>query len=220
MREGSRYGMKDIIIIGAGDFGREVSWAIERINQQKPTWNLLGFVDDNCEKAGNELDGYPVLGTTEYLKGIDKEVYLVCSIGTGRVRKLVMERVLTQKNLHLATLVDPAAIVGRNVQIGEGSVICAGAILTISVQTGKCTIINLNCTVGHETVVESYCTLHPGCNISGKVKLGACTDVGTGSKVIQGLSVASGTTLGAGAVVVRDIVESGTYVGVPVKKVK
>lgn len=212
--------MKDLIIIGAGDFGREVSWLVERINQQKPTWNLLGFVDDNCEIEKKKLDGYPVLGTTEYLKGIDSEVYVVCSIGTGRIRKLVIERVLSQKNLHLATLIDPAVIAGRNVQIGEGSIICAGTILTISVQTGECTIINLSCTVGHDTIVEPYCTLNPGCNISGKVTLGACTDVGAGCKVIQGLSVASGSTLGAGAVVVRDIVESGTYVGVPVKRVK
>lgn len=211
--------MKDLLIIGAGDFGREVSWVAERINEQAPTWNLLGFVDDNPAVQGQVIDGYPVLGTTDWLQSVETELYVVCSIGSGRVRKLVMDRVLRQKNLRPATLIDPSVIVGRNARVGEGSVVCAGSVLAISSALEAHAIVNLNCTIGHDTVLEPFCTVHPGSNLSGKVLVGACTDIGTGTKIIQGLRISSGCIIGAGSVVVKDITEPGTYVGVPVRRV-
>lgn len=210
--------MKKLIIMGAGDFGREVSWVVERLNAQAPVWELLGFVDDALGVQGTVIDGYPVLGRVSMLESVTEETWVVCSIGTGKTRKKVMERVLENPNLHPATLVDPSAIVGRNARIEEGCVVCAGTVLAISSRLEAHTIVNLNCTIGHDTVLEPFCTVHPGTNLSGKVHVGQCTDIGTGTKIIQGLTVCPGCTLGAGAVVVRDITEPGTYVGVPVKK--
>ena len=83
---------------------------------------------------------------------------------------------------------------------------------------GKHVIINLSCTLGHDCIVNDYCTINPGVNISGKVVLKECVDVGTGTKIIQGKNVCKNVTLGAGSVVVKDIKEPGIYVGVPAKK--
>ncbi len=212
--------MKKLVIVGAGDFGREVSWVAERINAQTPVWELLGFVDDGAAVQGRTVDGYPVLGPVSWLEAVTDELYVVCSIGTGRVRKQVMERVLANPHLRPAALIDPAAIVGRNAQVGPGCVVCAGTVLAISSRLEAHTIVNLNCTVGHDTVLEPYCTVHPGSNLSGRVHVGACTDIGTGTKIIQGLAVCPGCTLGAGTVVVRDITEPGTYAGVPARRIK
>jgi len=212
--------MRKLIIIGAGDFGREVSWVAERINAASPTWDILGFVDDNPAVQGQTVDGYPVLGTADWLKTLTEETWVVCSIGTGRVRRLVMERVLRQENLRPATLIDPAAIVGRGAEVAEGCVVCAGTVLAIASRLEAHTIVNLNCTIGHDTVLEPYCTVHPGSNLSGKVRVEQCTDIGTGTKIIQGLTVCPDCTLGAGAVVVKHITEPGTYVGVPAQKMR
>lgn len=212
--------MKKLVIVGAGDFGREVSWVAERINAQTPVWELLGFVDDGAAVQGRTVDGYPVLRPVSWLEAVTDELYVVCSIGTGRVRKQVMERVLANPHLRPAVLIDPAAIVGRNAQVGPGCVVCAGTVLAISSRLEAHTIVNLNCTVGHDTVLEPYCTVHPGSNLSGRVHVGACTDIGTGTKIIQGLAVCPGCTLGAGTVVVRDITEPGTYAGVPARRIK
>lgn len=212
--------MKKLVIVGAGDFGREVSWVAERINAQTPIWELLGFVDDGAAVQGRTVDGYPVLRPVSWLEAVTDELYVVCSIGTGRVRKQVMERVLANPHLRPAVLIDPAAIVGRNAQVGPGCVVCAGTVLAISSRLEAHTIVNLNCTVGHDTVLEPYCTVHPGSNLSGRVHVGACTDIGTGTKIIQGLAVCPGCTLGAGTVVVRDITEPGTYAGVPARRIK
>lgn len=210
--------MKKLIIIGAGDFGREVSWVAERMNAVTPTWELLGFVDDTPEKQRTVVDGYPVLGPVSFLEGITEETWVVCSIGTGRTRRRVMERVLKNPALKAATLIDPSAIVGRNAAVGAGCVVCAGTVLAISSRLADHVIVNLNCTIGHDTVLDEFCTVHPGSNLSGKVHVGACTDIGTGTKIIQGKTVCPGCVLGAGAVVVRDITEPGTYVGVPAGK--
>lgn len=212
--------MKKLVIVGAGDFGREVSWVAERINAQTPVWELLGFVDDGAAVQGRTVDGYPVLRPVSWLEAVTDELYVVCSIGTGRVRKQVMERVLANPHLRPAVLIDPAAIVGRNAQVGPGCVVCAGTVLAISSRLEAHTIVNLNCTVGHDTVLEPYCTVHPGSNLSGRVHVGACTDIGTGTKIIQGLAVCPGCTLGAGTVVVCDITEPGTYAGVPARRIK
>lgn len=205
--------MKKLIVIGAGDFARETIWVAERMNQQAPVWEILGFVDDRL--AGQMVDGYPVLGNVEYLKGYAEDIWVTCAVGTGRVRKAIWTRIAENARIHPATLIDPSVIVGKNCEIGDGSIICAGTVLAIASKLGFSSIVNLNCTIGHDTVLEECCTVHPGSNISGRVSIGACTDIGTGSRIIQGKSIASGSILGAGAVVVRDIEEAGTYVGVP-----
>lgn len=209
--------MKDLVIISAGDFGRETAWVAERMNRIRPEWNILGFVDD---RKDGMVDGYPVLGTVTWLKEQNKELYVVCAIGTGTVRERIWNGLKDSPYIHLATLIDPAAIVGKECKIGEGVIICSGTVLTVNSDIGKCCIVNLNCTIGHDAVLQEFCTVHPGANISGRVQIGRCTDIGTGSKIIQGMKVAPGSRLGAGTVVVRDIEEPGTYVGIPARKIK
>lgn len=211
--------MKDLVIIGAGDFGREVSSVVERINDIDPTWNLMGFVDDNPDIQGMIVDGYKVVGNSEWLRNYKKEIYAVCSLGESKTRKKVIEGISANDNIKFATLIDPNAILMRNASVQEGSIICAGTVLAINSVAGKHSILNLNCTVGHDTILGDYFTAHPGTNISGKVVFGEACYCGTGSKVLQGVNVISGCTFGAGAVVLKDVIEEGTYVGVPAKKI-
>lgn len=206
---------KDLIIIGAGDFAREVAWAAERMG----CWNILGYVDDDIEKICQTVSGYKVLGNIELLKCNSKEIYATCAVGTGNTRKQIWSRLESNSNIKAATIIDPAAIIGNNCEIGEGSIICAGTVITVDTKLGKNCILNLNCTVGHDAILGDYFTAHPGTNISGKTQFDECVYLGTGSKVIQGLHITSNVTIGAGATVVKDITEAGTYVGTPAKRV-
>jgi len=210
--------MKDLVIIGAGDFGREVAAMVERINNVNEEWSLLGFVDDNPELKGCKVDGYKVIGNSEWLSQQDKKIYAVCSIGNSKTREVFIKRISKNNNIEFAILIDPSAILMNNTKIGKGSIICAGAILTINVEVGVHSIINLSCTIGHDTKTGNYFTAHPGTNISGKVIIGDASYFGTGCKVIQGISISKHCIFGAGTVIVKSITESGTYVGVPAKK--
>lgn len=208
--------MKNLIIIGAGGFGREVAWLVERINAQKPTWNLLGFIDDNLDVQGKEINGYKVLGTTSDVKTFN-DSFFVCAIGCSKTRKKVVEMISGAK---FTSLIDPSVEMSDYVEIGEGTIICAHSILTVNLSIGKHCIINLDCTIGHDAVLEDYVTLYPSVNVSGNTHYGECVELGTGTQVIQGKNIGKGTIVGASAAVIRDLPEECTAVGVPASVIK
>ena len=210
--------MKDLYIIGAGGFGREVAWIVERINSIKPTWNLKGFIDDNETLWGSKEGEYHVFGGCECLSTLE-DVYAVCAVGSSNVRKKIIEK-LKDTSVKFATLVDPSVLYSNSVKIGEGAIVCAGTIITVNVNIGDHVIVNLDCTIGHDAVIDDFVTIYPSVNVSGNVLIGECSELGTGTQIIQGKKVISNTIIGAGAIVVKDCLESGTYVGSPAKKIK
>ncbi|EIM05709.1 serine O-acetyltransferase [Planococcus antarcticus DSM 14505] len=209
--------MKQIVIIGAGGFGREVAWLIERINQVKEEWNLIGFVDDDKEIQGKEVNGYKVIGNIEWLK--EKEVYVVNAIGDPIVKKKVISRLEGSKNIY-PVLIDPNVIYSNSVSFGEGSIICAANILTTDIQVGSHVIINLDCTIGHDATLGDYTTVLPSVNVSGFVETAECVSIGTGSAVIQGVKIGANTVVGAGSVVVKELPANCVAVGAPAKPIK
>lgn len=212
--------MRDLYIIGAGGFGREVAWLAERMNSVERTWNIRGFLDDCKELHGISLNGYSVLGGDEYLDTIDTECWVVCAIGASRIRKRVIERLKKYPHVKFATLIDPSVLLSDLVEVGEGSIICAGTIATVNIKIGNHVIINLDCTVGHDAILEDFVTVYPSVNISGNCHMEQCVELGTGTQVIQGLMIGQETIVGAGAVVVRNLPAKCTAVGAPAKAIK
>lgn len=211
--------MKDIVIFGAGGFGREVQWLIERINEKSQEWNILGYIDDHI-KEEVDIDGYSVIGDTKWLLSRNVETAVVCAVGNAHIRKKIIEKIEGNCYLSFPNLIDPAVHISKRIKFGKGNIICAGTIATVDIVFGDFDIINLDCTIGHDVVLDSYITLYPGVNISGNVTIANCSEIGTGTRIIQGKKIAAEVILGAGSVVVKDILESGTYAGVPIKKLK
>lgn len=106
------------------------------------------------------------------------------------------------------------------VEIGIGTIICAGSIITTNIYIGNHVIINLICTIGHDAIIKDFCTLHPGINVSGNVILEECTVIGTGSQIINNLVIGKNSIIGAGAVVNRNLPDNCTAVGIPAKPIK
>ncbi len=205
--------MKKLVIVGNGGFAREVEWLVERINALSPTWDMIGFIDDN-------IDNPKVLGNDDFIVHYQKELYVSIAIGTSEIRKKIYNRYKANPNIRFANLTDPSVIGFDRVSIGEGNIICAGTIITVDIRLGNCNIINLDCTVGHDAVLEDYVTVNPGVNISGNVLLSSGTNIGTGAQIIQGISVGENSVVGAGAVVNRDLPANSTAVGIPAKVIK
>lgn len=159
-----------------------------------------------------------VLGGCEYLKQ-QNDAYAVCAVGNAKVRRQIIGK-LSGSGVLFATIVDPSVILSKRISIGEGTIICAGTIVTVDISIGKHVIINLDCTLGHDDVIEDFVTIYPSVNVSGNVMVGECCELGTGTQVIQGKKIVKNTIVGAGAVVIRDINESGTYVGSSARKIK
>ncbi len=209
--------LKKIAVFGAGGFGLEVAMLIEQINALSNEWDLIGFFDDGVE-TGTFVNGYPVLGNIETLNGWKEELYLSLALGIPKTKKAVCEKI-KNKNIIYPTLTHPNVIEGKSeyVKLGKGCIICAGNIITTNIEIGKHVILNLACTVGHETKIGDFSSFMPTCNISGEVQIGEATFWGTGAKVINRIKVGNNVIIGAGAVVITDIPDNVTAVGAPAK---
>ena len=209
-----------LVIVGAGGFGREISYQLAEVNRKTDTYQILGFADDTPELQGQTINGYPVMGNLQWLIDYDREICAVICIGNSQARKKVVERISVNPNISFPTFIADDVRFAEDLSYGKGCIICLSSILTVNVALGDFAIINLDCTIGHDAILDDYVTLYPSVNVSGNVHIGLCTEIGTGSNIIQWKTIGENTIVGAGAVVVKDIPANCTAVGNPAKPIK
>jgi len=208
-----------LVIIGAGGFGREVHDIVEAVNAETDIFDFRGFVDGHVARPELLADRGPVLGGDEVLQTLPPNTQYVISIADARIRRSI-DQSATMLGLQAAVLVHPAATKGmHHVEIGPGSIICSHVSLTTDITLGRHVHLNLNATVGHDTVLKDYVTVNPGATISGNVVLEEGVMIGTGASVNQGMTVGMESVIGAGAAVVRSIPAGVTAVGIPAKAI-
>jgi sugar O-acyltransferase (sialic acid O-acetyltransferase NeuD family) len=195
-------------IIGAGGFGREVYWSLSLIERV----NTKFFVDDKYWDDTNDL----ILPISKFNPS---EYKIVVAIGDPRDRFDMVER-LPKETKYFTHIHPSVQILGDDVEINEGSIICAGTIITTNVKIGKHAHLNLQTTIGHDCEIGDYFTTAPGAKISGNCKIYDCVYVGTNASIKEKISIHSLTTIGSNATVVKNIEEPGIYVGVPTNKIK
>jgi sugar O-acyltransferase (sialic acid O-acetyltransferase NeuD family) len=193
-------------IIGSGGFGREVKQLLLDNNQNE---EIVFFVDDDyIDKISMPLSKFDV-----------NEFEVVIAIGDPVKRKNIVDRLPI--NTKFFTAVHKSVqLLDSNIQIGEGSILCAGTILTTNITIGKHCHLNLLSTIGHDTIIGDYFTTAPGTKTSGNCKIGNNVYFGTNSSVREKISICDNVVVGLNAGVVKNITESGIYVGVPAKKIK
>lgn len=205
--------MRDLLIIGAGGYGREVCQVVEDLD---PAWKVLGFLDDREELHGGMVRELPVLGGIDAVTEHPAAAVAV-AVGSPAGRRAVAERLAGLPDERLPVLVHPRAWIGNRVEVGAGTVVLAGAAVSTDIAIGRFACLNKNCIVGHDAVLGDFTTISPGASISGFVTLGEGCDIGANSVVVQGRTVGAGTIVGAGAVVTADLPAGVTAVGVPAR---
>lgn len=208
--------MQDIVIFGSGGLAREVAFLIDQINAASPRWNILGYVETERERVGQQVGKYRVYCTEEEL--LDKKLAAAIGIGTPAVINKIASRFAEHSNIDFPNLIHPSVIRDEpRVALGRGNILCAGNIFTTDIEVGSFNFFNLNCTYGHDARIADCCVFNPGINMSGGVEMGSRCLIGTGATILQYLKIGDEVTVGAGSVVTKDVPAGTTVVGVPAK---
>jgi len=209
-----------VVIIGAGGFGREVrDWLLQyaqAATMRLEKIELLGFLDDGTPDPDRLARiGAEHLGPVSTLAQLDAVYYV--AVGDPETRRRIVRRCGDLGATPGPEFVHPSAVVGSDVELGVGTIVCPMTVITTHVRIGAHVHLNLTTTVGHDVVIGDFVTVNPGATISGDVTLEEGVMVGTGASVNQGLTVGAGSVVGAGAAVVKDVPAGVTAVGVPAK---
>jgi sugar O-acyltransferase (sialic acid O-acetyltransferase NeuD family) len=211
--------LKRIVIIGAGGFAREVRWLIEDINMRKREYEFAGYVVSDLSKVGEHDSLDQIVGDYSWLSKQKGDIYATLGIGNPAARlKVSGELHALSKSIHFPALIHPSVQFDRgSCEVGEGVIVCAGTIGTVNLQFKPFCMVNLACTVGHESVLGRGVVMNPTVNISGGVTLGDGVLVGTGAQILQYISIGENAVVGAGSVVTKDVEPGRTVVGIPAK---
>jgi len=203
--------MYKLCIFGAGGFAKEVYWLAQQCG-----FEVDAFIDLQAKKycAGKKVM------TEDYLNPISHKV--IVAVGNPQLRERITNKIIEKYKYDIFQdiIALTANIMSSNVDTGIGSVICANCILTGDIKLGNFSQLNLATTIGHDVKTGDFFTTAPQVAISGNVTIGNNVYLGTNSSVIEGINICDNVIIGANACVTRDITESGTYVGVPAKKIK
>lgn len=210
--------MKNIAIIGAGGFGREVHKLLDEINKKNKIWNLIGYFDDGKELR-SEINALPFLGDVNSISDRADIHYAAIAIARPEII-FKISRFLNGLNIGMPNLIHPSFELEEDfINIGTGNIICYGFYMTRNIDIGDFNIFNSRVTLGHDVKIGSYNVFMPNVQISGDCKIGDSNMFGMNSSVLQNVSVGSGNSLGAHSFLIKSVPDGMSLFGIPAKKV-
>ncbi|MEE3485534.1 MAG: acetyltransferase [Bacteroidales bacterium] len=212
--------MKDIAIYGAGGFGKEVACLIKRINEVSPTWNLIGFYDDNPELKGKMISHYALcLGGIDELNAHTEPLSVTISVGNPSTVRSIVEKI-TNPRVDYPNLIGKSFFIvdKETFSIGRGNIIQGPGAASCDVVLGDFNVLNGEVVLGHDVRIGSYNTFMPSSHISGEVQIGDGNFFGVNCVVLQQLKIGNNVRLGAGSALMTKPKDGNLYIGVPAKK--
>ncbi len=210
--------MKDLILIGAGGFGREVlAWARQTAAHGR-AWRVKGFLDDNPEALAAKRVSVPWLGRVEDHAPAEREVFL-CPMGTPALRRRCSE-IIQDRGGQFTTLIHPTAVLGDEVELGDGVILCPYSVVSGHNRLGRGVVVNLHSTVDHDATVGDWTQINCHCDLTGGVTVGSEVWFGSRVSIAPGLRVGDKAYLGIGSVILRDVEPGAKVFGVPAKRIE
>lgn len=205
----------DLYIVGAGGFGRELYRWMQDLTGWGRDWNFAGFLDDNLSALKEFNYDAEVIARVSGFVPRSGQVF-ACGIGNVAMKREVCAPLL-ERGAEFIRVVHPTAVVGANVHLGTGVVLCPGVKVTSDIHIGNMVMLNLGTTIGHDVSVGEWTTLSPQSNLNGGVMIGAHVFLGSSAVVLPGISVGDDALVGAGAVVMRGVKPGQSVFGNPAR---
>jgi len=204
--------MKQLVIIGAGGFGREVlAWA----RQSTDGWAVRGFLDDNPRALDGFSKDVPILGGVSDYEPRSGDVF-VCALGRVDFKRRCVEQILARGG-EFVPVIHRSAALGENVTLGAGVILGPHAVVSSDTRLGDFVTVNLHSTVAHDAVIGRWTQLHCHVDVTGGVTVGERVTIGSHASLLPGVKIGDGATIGAGAVVMRDVAPGSTVFGAPAR---
>lgn len=210
---------QNILIFGGSEHARSTIDIIEQVN----TYKIIGIIDSQLEK-GCSVAGYKVLGNLFDLPEIcikNRVDRGIIAIGDNFIRKKIVEQIKSiAPHFSYVSAIHPSVIIGKNVSIGEGSVIIAGVIINNDSVVGKHCYLSTRSSLDHDCYLGDFSSLSPGVITGGNVKIGYCSAIGIGVNILHGRTIGDHTIIGSGSLVYEDFDDKLICYGIPAKVVR
>lgn len=208
--------LQQLVIVGAGGFGREMlAWARQSV-QFEQEWTIKGFIDDNVDALRGKATSAPMLGTIRDYQPASDEVF-ICAMGIPRVKRSCSE-LLAGRGARFTRLIHRTSVLGDNVEMGEGVVLCPYTVVSANNRLGRGVAVNLHSSIDHDACVDDWSQINCHCDLTGGVQVGKEVFLGSSVAIILGVKIGDGAYVGAGAVVLRDVAPGATVFGVPARQ--
>ncbi|WP_067151769.1 acetyltransferase [Pseudotamlana agarivorans] len=211
--------MNKIVIIGASGHAKVIIDIIEKQGE----YEILGLLDTYKPKNQSIL-GYKILGTEDYITDLlnaGKIIGGIIAIGDNFTRKNLYKKIAQNNpNFKFITAIHPSAIIGKNVTIGDGTVIMPAVVVNINSTIGIQVILNTKCSIDHDNCIDDFSSVSPGATMGGNVRLGKCSSVSLGANIIENISIGNNTIIGSGSLVLNSFGDNEVVYGVPAKMIR
>jgi sugar O-acyltransferase (sialic acid O-acetyltransferase NeuD family) len=211
--------MKSILIFGAGGHAKVIVDIIEKQGK----YNIAGFVDNYCSK-NTVIMGYTVIGDDSSLKDIVSS-YEICGgvigIGDNSIRSRVRDQIIKAiPNFEFINCIHPKSILGKDVTLGDGNVVMAGAIINSSTKINNHCILNTNSSIDHDGLMSDFSSMAPNSTAGGSVIIGDYSAIGIGANIFDSIKIGCNCIVGGGSLVCNDTKDDSIYYGSPSKFIR
>ena len=211
--------LKKLLIFGAGEGGQEILRVIiDDINKITPTWDILGFIDNDPDKVGTELLGYPVYGDSLDLDS--DEIYGICGVMNCEIRQRIIEDEIEKNGFYLTSIIHPSVNKPDDFIPKPGLIMYPGVKVSYGVKLGKGVFVNYNSMLGHHVTVDDYTFIAPGVTINAHCSIGKFCVIGSGATFVPGVSVGSNAVVGVGTTIFSTVKSGTTVISFPRKITK
>ena len=207
--------MKNLIIIGAGNFAREVFFHAQNSAGFNTEWQIKGFLDGDIKLSPEDYKKLPapLLGDIDNYEICEDDIF-TCAVAAPNVRRKIIEKMLNRR-ADFINIVANESYIAPNAEIGRGVILVHGAEISTLAKIGDFAILNSSVTVGHDTEIGAYTCIMPHVVICGGAKIGEEVFIGANATIIPKVKVGDGAYIGAGSVVLKKVKSCAKVFGNP-----